>query len=269
MIIKYDDLCSTECVLSNIVALRLNADNNITYNYETMGRAKHLISYNLENNRQYYLKSEHNRTVKPGDIMFFPHGSKYRSFVENPNLPVDGIVVSFNLYTPDCELILLDDDIKYITNDNHGKYLKPFKKILYSAMNPTENVLRLRGEMYSLLDEFFSDSRKREAFKENYEDIIKAIQMLENHPEKNVTIKELADMCLMSESSFLRKFKDYSGGIAPVKYRNNIRLALADELSNSQLTLNEIAERLGFYDAAHLCKTYKQTRGVTLKQINK
>ena len=76
MIIKYDDLCSTECVLSNIVALRLNADNNITYNYETMGRAKHLISYNLENNRQYYLKSEHIRTVKPGDIMFFPHRTR-------------------------------------------------------------------------------------------------------------------------------------------------------------------------------------------------
>lgn len=269
MILKYDDLCSTECVFQNIVALRLNADNNITYNYEAMGRPKNLISYNLENNRQYYYRSEHIRTVKPGDIMFFPHGSKYRSFVENPNLPVDGIVVSFNLYTPEGEMIYLDEDIKFIANDSAGQYYKTFKRILYSAMNPSQNVLRLRGELYSLLDDFFTDSRKREDFKENYDDIIDAIRTLEDHPEKNVSIRELADMCLMSESSFLRKFKDYSGGIAPVRYRNNIRLAIADELSNSQLTLNEIAERLGFYDAAHLCKIYKQTKGSTLKNTNK
>lgn len=269
MIIKYDDLCSTECVFQNIVSLRLNADNNITYNYEAMGRSKNLLSYNFENNRQYYYKDEYIRTVKPGDILFLPHGTKYRSFVENPDLPADGIVVSFNLYTPDGELILLDEDMRYITNDSTGKYRNQFKRILYSAMNPTQNVLRLRGELYSLLDDFFADSKKREDFKENYEDIIKAIHLIENHPERNLTINELADMCLMSESSFLRKFKDYSGGIAPVKYRNNIRLALADELSNSQLTLNEIAERLGFYDAAHLCKIYKQTRGLTLKKANK
>ena len=70
----------------------------------------------------------------------------------------------------------------------------------------------------------------------------------------------------MSEASFLRKFKAYSGGMPPIKYRNNIRIMLAEEMSASPLTTAEIAERLGFYDSAHLCRAYKEVFGTTLKK---
>ena len=267
MIIKYKDLCSTDFIFSDIVSYRMNFDGNDIYNYESTGRIKHLLFYQIENRRSYYIKDRHICTLGSGDILFLPHGVKYRSFIENCNEPTDGIGISFNLYTPTGELILLDEAIKFLANDNYGQYYKRFRKILYSVMNPTENILRLKGELYSIFDELFAARDRREDFKKSYGDIIDAINILENNPEKNLTTKELADMCLMSESSFLKKFKAYSGGIAPIKYRNNIRIMLAEELATSPLTINEIAEKLGFYDAAHLCRAYKQSKGDTLKKF--
>lgn len=266
MNIKFSSLCSTECIFQDIAAYRMNTDISDIYDYETSARVKHLIFYQLENKRNYYIGNSHICTLEKGDILFLPHGTKYRSFIEHKQLPSDGIGISFNLFNNKNEPIYFDEKITLITKDLYGQFYKRFKKILYSVINPNENILRLKGELYSLLDELFADSRKRNNFDESYDDIIKAIHILENHPEQNISTKDLADMCLMSESSFLRKFKDYSGGIAPLKYRNNIRLILAEELSASHLTTGEIAEKLGFYDAAHLCKIYKQQKGITLKK---
>ncbi len=266
MMARYKDLCSVDFTFGNIAAYRMMADENIVYNYESTGRSKHLLFYQLENRRNYYLYDEHICTLERGDVLFLPHGARYRSFVENQKMKSDGIGVSFDMLAPDGEKIFVDEPIKLLVKDDCGQLFKRFKRVLFSVNNPAENVLRLKGELYSILDELFAEKEKRVDFKASYGDIFNAINILENSPEKNLSAKQLADMCHMSQSTFLRKFKDYSGGIAPVKYRNNIRLILAEELINSPMTLNDIAEKLGFYDAAHLCKVYKQTRNHSINR---
>lgn len=266
MIIRYKDLCATDFIFSDAVAYRLKEKDNTIYNYEANGRFKHLLFYQLENTREYYIGDRLICTLTPGNILFLPHGAKYRSILQNPGLESDGIGISFNLSTPDGAPIFIDEDIKILCNDPDGKHLKIFTSILSSLMNPIRNTVKLKGDVYTLLDSLFSDKENREDFKKNYGDIIAAINILENSPEKNLSTKMLADICFMSESSFMRKFKRYSGGISPIKYRNNIRLMLAEELAASPLTTNEIAEQLGFYDGAHLCKVYKHEKGKTLKR---
>lgn len=265
MKIKYNEICATDIIFKDIAACKMNTDYASVYDYEMLGRTKNLLFYQLENRRKYYLKDKHICTLKSGDILFLPHGVKYRSFDEDSQKPAGGIGISFNMFSTSGEVIRLDEDIKLLTNDSDRQYYKQIKRILYSVMNPAENVLRLKGEMYTLLDELFSNVKKRENFDSSFSDIIKAIRLLENSPEKNVSVKELADMCHISESSFLRKFKEYSGGVSPIKYRNNIRIMLAEELAASNLTISEIADKTGFYDAAHLCKAYKNAKGVTIK----
>ncbi len=212
--------------------------------------------------REYYIKDQHICTLCPGDILFLPHGAKYRSFLSDGTLPSDGIGISFNLLDINGEPIYIDEDISLITRDKNGRYYKHFQKILYSAMNQAKSTLKLKGALYILLDELFAN---REKTNERFDDIFSAVSILENEPERNLTLNELADICHMSESTFMRRFKSFSGGISPIKYRNNIRLMLAEELATSSMTLSEIAEELGFYDAAHLCKIYKKEKGGTLK----
>ena len=266
MNIGYKDLTNTDFNFVNVVAYRMDDNSNVEYNYESYGRTKQLLFCQMEGDRYYYSGSRHICTLTPGDILFLPHGAKYRSFVSENSTSNTGIGISFDLISSTGETILINEDIRLFLNRKDNQLLKRFKKILYSVANPSQNVLRLKGELFSLFDELFADREKREDFDEAYKDIMAAITLLETKPENNLNLKSLGEMCHMSESSFLRKFKEYSGGITPIKYRNNIRFMLAEELASSHLTMNEIAEKLGFYDGAHLCKMYKDHKGYTLKR---
>ena len=236
------------------------------YDFESMGRNKHLIFYQYRNSRCYYRENTYLCTLNNGDIVFIPHGVKYRTFSESRENLGFGTGISFNLVTPDGEPIFFDEDITVLTNDEDKFYYKYFEKVLFSVINPSRNALALKSALYFIAENIFPKEKSAYNEETNFEDIKEAIRLIEKHPEKNISTKELADLCFMSEASFLRKFKAYSGGVPPIKYRNNIRLILAEELSTSLLTTAEIAEKLGFYDSAHLCKAYKELTGATLKK---
>lgn len=268
MIINSKELCSIDCHFTGLVAYRMGKNDYTTYNYESAGRSNHLIFYQIENTRIYTIGDEYMCSIGPGDIVFVPQGTKYKSYCTDINSPTDGIGISFSLKNISGEEILFNDKVSHIAHDDLGIIYKRFKTVLYSVMNPARSVMRLKGEMFSIIDELFTPREIRSEFVHIYGDIMQAIVAIENKTNINFSTKDLADMCHMSESSFLRKFKEYSGGITPVKYRNKIRLTHAEEMANSDLTLNEIAESLGFFDAAHLCKIYKQEKGRTLKKKN-
>lgn len=266
MNIGYRDLCSEDFSFTNIESYRMEKDGDIEYNYESKGRTKHLVFCQFKGKRCYYHNDTHICTLYPGDTVFLPEGAKYRSFAPEKNDETDGIGVSFNILTPENESIFINECPMYFSSADYPEIKKHFKKILYSVVNPTGHRMRLKGEMYTLLDTLLSEKTYRDDFDNCFKDIMEAIRLLEKHPENNLTVKELGALCHMSESSFLRKFKAYSGGIAPIRYRNNIRFMIAQELSASHLTMNEIAEKLGFFDGAHLCKMYKKEKGHSLKR---
>lgn len=266
MIIKISDIHSTDFVFTDVVAYQLKPEYEDFYDFEAMGRNKHLIFYQYRNSRCYYRGNTHLYTLNSGDIVFIPHGVKYRTFsVSQENLGF-GIGISFNLVTPGGEPIFFDEDIKILTNDADRFYYKYFEKVLYSVINPSRNTLALKSTLYFIAENVFPKEKSAYNEETGFSGIKEAINIIEKHPEKNISTKELAEICFMSEASFLRKFKAYSGGVPPIKYRNNIRLMLAEELSSSILTTAEIAEKLGFYDSAHLCKAYKEMNGTTLKK---
>ncbi|MBQ4527867.1 MAG: helix-turn-helix transcriptional regulator [Clostridia bacterium] len=270
MNISYNDLCSTDCLLYDISSYHHMWDGPTEYNYETNGRVNNLLYYQLDNEITYYVKGKIRYQLNKHDIIFIPHGFKYSSFVSaKEDNPASGIGITFNLETINRERIDFFDSISIITKDKDGQLYQKFKKILYSVLHPSTNALKLKGQLYTLLDDLFSDKGKKDNNKKIRDDISNAISIIENYPQKSYTNKQLAEACFMSESSFLRKFKQYSDGITPLQYRNNIRLMRAEDLIYTTKTIDEIAELLGFYDGAHLCRIYKSTTGHTLKRKNK
>jgi transcriptional regulator GlxA family with amidase domain len=96
---------------------------------------------------------------------------------------------------------------------------------------------------------------------------VPAIEQIERRPEENMSVKELTQLCCLSESSFRRKFKAYSHGISPLAYRNRLRVLKAKQLCTiTACTIERAAQILGFCDAAHLYRIYKQYTGKTSKQ---
>lgn len=267
MFISYNDICSLDCSISDIISYHHIWDMPTEYNYETNGRVNNLLYYHTENEIEYYVKGSKKLTLNKHDILFIPNKYKYTSVINgnNENI-ISGIGITFNIKSQTGEKIDFSDEIKIVYHDKEEQLYQSFKKILFSVLHPSTNALKLKGQMYTLLDDIFRDKDKSNTAKRIREDIANAISIIENYPQKNYSNSQLAELCFMSESSFMRKFKAYSGGITPLQYRNNIRLMRAEDLIYTTKTIDEIAELLGFYDAAHLCRIYKQATGHSLKK---
>jgi len=94
----------------------------------------------------------------------------------------------------------------------------------------------------------------------NHEDeSILHIQLwLHENYDKNISIKELAKNNNMSERTLARRFHQSSQS-SPTEYLQRIRIEKGKELiGQSNLSISEIAELIGFYDASHFAKIFKK-----------
>jgi AraC-like DNA-binding protein len=92
---------------------------------------------------------------------------------------------------------------------------------------------------------------------------LRAEEMLRSRLEGNITIKELAASCSLSESHFARRFRT-SFGISVHQHLIQLRVERAKILlaqANKQLA--EIAQLSGFCDQAAFCRTFARVERMT------
>ena len=95
------------------------------------------------------------------------------------------------------------------------------------------------------------------------ERIANAMHEIRINPEHFYTVDELAAMCHLSKFYFCRLFAK-SAGIAPHRYILLMKLEKArDMLSESDMTVVEIATRLGFSDVAILWRAFIREYGMS------
>lgn len=76
-----------------------------------------------------------------------------------------------------------------------------------------------------------------------------------------IDVKKYAQICHLSEDSFIRMFKK-NMGCPPYRYQLKIRIERAAEmLENSSLNVSECAQAVGFGDNAYFCRIFKKYTG--------
>lgn len=84
--------------------------------------------------------------------------------------------------------------------------------------------------------------------------------------DQPVTLKQLAGMVNLHPHYFLNAFRR-SAGVAPYQYFVQRRVDSGLELLRRGYTSTEVASRLGFYDQAHLVRSFKRILGVTPRRV--
>lgn len=232
--------------------------------YSHQGRSRNLLFYQIEGTRDYFENGTHLLSLKPGDMLFIPHGYHYLTTITGSHKNY-GVGISFHLIDETQELIQIQGGIKLINTNHNTAALRNFEETIHALRQPQTGKLRVKKGIYTLLDTAICYTSKAQSAAKNFDDLQPAIQSIEQNPAQIVSSSELAKLCCMSERTFERRFKEYSGGIPPMKYRNIVRLMIAEELLSNH-TLEETAELLGFCDAAHLCRSYAKQYGITPKQ---
>ena len=119
-----------------------------------------------------------------------------------------------------------------------------------------------KAELLSLLSDISVKAETSKYAGGRFASIREAVLEIERHPEEPVDVPALARRSCMSESGFRMLFRKYTGGPAPVGYRNRLRVDRADELiRRGGMSIAEISDTLGFYDTAHFYRVYKKLIG--------
>lgn len=81
------------------------------------------------------------------------------------------------------------------------------------------------------------------------------------------TATSLAELCHMSRTQFTQRFHAQTG-LPPMRYLTRWRLHLADRMLKEQrLTLQQVADAVGYSTGAILARAYKRERGATPKSV--
>jgi len=90
--------------------------------------------------------------------------------------------------------------------------------------------------------------------------------MQNNLSNAAITIEQLAELFGMSQRNFTRRFRK-AANTTPIKYLQIQRLNESKELlQNSNLSISEIAYRVGYLDASYFTKIFKESFSTTPKQ---
>ena len=92
--------------------------------------------------------------------------------------------------------------------------------------------------------------------------ISKGIAYLENDAKQELSIKEIAEMCNVSENHFRTLFRQYAG-VSPVKHRTSRQIEIAKRLLETGYNISETAEQLGFSDVPYFSRVFKAETGIT------
>ena len=144
---------------------------------------------------------------------------------------------------------------------------------LGEAANAIEKELRSPSEISSVLLhakmlEIFAlavrESRCGTVMKNRSEQAVQsAINYIENHLNKKITLSQLSSAIHLSDSRFSHVFREYTGK-APIQYINDLRIERAENLLVfSEMTVSEIADFLGFDSVYYFSRLFKKIRGVS------
>lgn len=235
--------------------------------------------------------------VKPGDIFVIPPNVPHGYFNEN-HLNVYHLLIHkkfFQKYFEDLNLlssfqILFNQDVNkrrplpiYFTcnsdddfQDLRNKFIElDEKKYNYSEglsavsyVNTYLIGLQLIVKLCDIFHQRNHESNNSSSIETN-ENIYNCIEYIHKHYNEKITIEILTKVAALSKTRLFEEFKNIVG-LSPLEYTDSYRIKISNKiLLDSNKSIAEIAEMVGFYDSSHFIKTFKKIEGITPSQLRK
>lgn len=221
-------------------------------------------------NKFYYIKGGNCRiTIKgvdyegiPGRWFFIPAGIPH-SYANDASKPFSKHWMHFDLY-PDSIRLFKNMDMPFFVDVPKGsKADRLFKEYERAAQSEKiGDVFSAKGALLNLIAEYVSLASPEATIRMSRdEDVQKVIDYAEMNMEKNITVDELAKVCHLHPTHFIRIFKKKTGE-TPAKFIQMHKLETAKRLiEETDLPINEVMNRVGIVDAAQFAKKFRSFFG--------
>lgn len=99
--------------------------------------------------------------------------------------------------------------------------------------------------------------------------IVKATQFIEKNYKQDITLEDIVEISKLSKYHFTRQFKKYVNE-TPINYLTNIRITNAlPYLSQNNVTIDWIAQEVGFRSTNYFSKVFKKKIGISPSKYRK
>ena len=209
-------------------------------------------------------------SAENGQLLYLPQGLCYRAeFPKTPNRgaqrsAVTDYLLNFCAKTADGEALAFSRDIVVITPKDAPGFYEMLREASEKSRNADCPPSLLKAAAYEIITETSMQLLKsQETQKGNYI-AAKAVDYIARHCLlREVTVRELSQVCHVSESTLRRMFAAYTG-TSPKEYINGVRLRRAGQLLESGgISVAEVSRLCGFDDPSYFSRFYKKHTGKT------
>ncbi|WP_138753126.1 helix-turn-helix domain-containing protein [Paenibacillus sinopodophylli] len=144
---------------------------------------------------------------------------------------------------------------------NEVQYREKLVQLLQAARKPRhEPMLQTRFQL--LFNEVLYELLSHEQETERDAGMQDSLRYIHSHLHKKMELSTLADIAMLTPTSYSRKFKRLHG-VSPIDYVNFIRIEEAKkQLSAGHATIREISARVGFNSEFYFSKVFKKMVGI-------
>lgn len=265
-LIKLSDLCGEDLFFGRPEVFPESWESRPSFSqYKDNPRPCHALFFVKTDIRvEFFLKNDMPVTARKGDVVFIPQGSLYHVAVDGGTPDsIDTYTVNFGMQDHRGEALTLSERICVLCGNGVGVLDMHFQKLSQAAHIGTEiNLLRLRAELYTLLDAIVAAAA---GLPDVYCIIRNGAEALRTEWNQSKPIERYAALCGISETYFYRCFREWSGK-SPVEYRNALRLSNAKAmLRHTDMKISEIAGVVGFEDPFYFSRSFTKIYGLSPK----
>lgn len=262
--LNFSDLEKETLLFGDFVGIRQSWKTRTGYSYLNKGRPDSGLTLILCGRAVYTLSDGRKLHAAAGDLLLLPQGSRYLARFEEPRPEgqPDTLLFNFRLRDPAGEAVTPGKDpIRLLHDADSTAYQHMSVAIDAIAKGKNFAATRRLMQLLELASEENSHLEK--------DPFTAVTDYIENHLGADISVPDLSRRFAMSPATLRRLFVT-KAGVPPVAYIRRRKIARAKRmLASAELSVENICEELGFYDASYFYKQFKLETGMTPTEYRK
>ncbi len=197
-------------------------------------------------------------TAVAGDILYIPHGTTH--FYKIPTEDAFVMQLEFDIVDADSGESIVFSAHPVLAADGIPPSLSHIFEQTVNDVMAGENDLRQVGNLLLLLAAY-ADTVRENGIPCPDDKLAPAIRYLRTNFTRRIYVRDLAQMCFLSETQFRRLFREKTGETA-IGYKNRLLIRTAQQMLDTGYgSIGEIANALGFTSVYTFSRTFKKYTG--------
>lgn len=215
--------------------------------------------------------------IKPNDIYLIPPNTVHGFFNSHESSKLLCAEIKFDVHEPEYRRTVLElPHVLSVKNTPVSRILMDIYKETRVKDSFSESVSGLlMQEMFTYLLRVATGGRdetrpirKQESSKTG-DDLSRVLDYIFENVQNNITLQDLANICCLEKTYFLKKFKTLTG-YTPMAYVRKEKIKKAKELLiYSDMNITQISEAVGFESIHHFSNVFSKATGMSPNKFKK